>query len=77
MPKGDEILLRHMLDAAYKAVSFAKGKPRADLDSDEMLSLATIRLLEIMGEAARSLSQVLKIAIQRYHGSKSWGLETG
>jgi len=57
MPKGKDIVrLRHMLDAAHKAMEFAQGRRRADLDTDEMLSLALIRLLEVIGEAARSVS---------------------
>ncbi len=57
MPKDDRILLRHMLDAARKAKDFIRGRSRPDLDSDEMLALAVIRLLEIIGEAARGLSE--------------------
>ena len=57
MPKDDRILLRHMLDAARKARGFIRGRSRADLDSDEMLALAVIRLLEIIGEAGKNLSQ--------------------
>jgi uncharacterized protein with HEPN domain len=49
--------LRHMLDAARKAASLVKGKGRAVLDSDETLGLAIVRLLEILGEAARGVSQ--------------------
>jgi uncharacterized protein with HEPN domain len=60
MSKDDEIRLRHMLDAARKAVSFVKGRSRRDLDSDEMLALAVTRLIEVIGEAARSLSQEFK-----------------
>lgn len=60
MLKDDEIRLRHMLDAARKAVSFVKGRSRRDLDSNEMLALAVTRLLEVIGEAARGLSQGFK-----------------
>jgi len=52
----DIVRLRHMLDAARKAMEFAQGRSRADLDADEMLGLALIRLLEILGEAAKSVS---------------------
>lgn len=31
----------------------ARGRSRADLDADRMLNLAMVRLLEILGEAAR------------------------
>ena len=60
MPKDDRILLHHMLDAARKVGDFIRGRSRADLDSDEMLALAVTRLLEILGEAARGLSEEFK-----------------
>src|SRR2546423_232140 len=44
--------LRHMLDHAKEAVSFARGRTRADLDADRLLNLALTRLLEITVEAA-------------------------
>jgi len=51
--KDDIVLIRHMTDFARKAVDFMQGRRRADLDSDEMLSLAIIHLIEMIGEAAR------------------------
>ena len=60
MPKDDRILLRHMLDAALKTRDFIQGRSRGELDSDEMLALAVVRLLEVMGEATISLSQEIK-----------------
>ena len=56
----DLVRLRHMLDAARKAVKFSRGRPRDDLDSNEMLSLALVRLLEIIGEAAKGISEELR-----------------
>ena len=49
-----------MLDAAHKALEFAKGKTRDDLNSDEKLALALVRLIEIFGEAANALSEAFK-----------------
>ncbi len=60
MDNRDEIRLRHMLDAAQKAIAFTQGRERADLDTDEMLALAVVRLVEILGEAAKNVSQPLK-----------------
>lgn len=58
MPRHeDRVRLRHMLDAARKAVKFAQGQSRAGLDADEKLTLALVRLLEVLGEAARGISQ--------------------
>ncbi len=56
----DEVRLRHMLDAARKATIFVQGRSRADLDTDELLALALVRLLEIVGEAAKYVSQPTK-----------------
>jgi uncharacterized protein with HEPN domain len=46
------VRIRHMLDHAREAVAMAKGKTRDDLQTDRMLNLALVRLLEIVGEAA-------------------------
>ncbi len=57
MPRGnDGVRHHHMLDAARKAVAFTQGRARADLDADEVLALALVRLLEILGEAAKGVS---------------------
>ena len=52
----DYIRLQHLLDAARKALAFMQGRTLADLESDEMLALAVIQLLEIAGEAAKNVS---------------------
>ncbi len=52
MPPEDLIRLRHMLDSAREAVGLIRDKSRQDLDADRILSLALVRLLEIVGEAA-------------------------
>jgi uncharacterized protein with HEPN domain len=45
-----------MLDHAQEAVALTQGRSRADLDSDRLLELALVRLLEIVGEAASRVS---------------------
>ncbi len=53
MPRRDPLVaVRHMLDAAGEAVEMAAGRSRGDLDTNRMLNLAIVRLLEIVGEAA-------------------------
>lgn len=44
-----------MLDHAREAVDLTHGRVRSDLDSDRMLNLSLVRLLEIVGEAANRL----------------------
>ena len=46
------VRLRHMLDYSWEAVEMARNRSRTDLDTDRMLNLALVRLMEIIGEAA-------------------------
>ena len=62
MLRNDEIRLRHILDAAREAVAFAENRSRNDLDKNRMLSLAFLRLLEVIGEATRGISEELRAA---------------
>ena len=65
MRKHDEIRLRHMLDAAREAQSFAKGRSRQSLDRDRQLVLALVKDIEIVGEAATGISMPTRQALQR------------
>lgn len=56
IPEADAFRLRHMLDAAVKARLFVQNRDREALEADEMLALALVRLLEILGEAAARVS---------------------
>lgn len=60
--KDERVRVLHMLDAARKVREFMQGKTRADLDTNEMLALAIVRLLEIIGEAAKHVPQDIKDA---------------
>ena len=57
MPKDDEIRLRHMLEAAREAVSFARGRVRGDLETDRQLVLSLVKDIEIVGEAAAQVTE--------------------
>ena len=57
MRRDDGVRLRHMLDAAREAVSFARGRTRDDLDKDRQLVLAVVKDIEIVGEAATRVSE--------------------
>lgn len=57
MQKNDIVRLRHMLDAAQEAMSFARGKKREDLDNERMLVLSLVKDIEILGEAAAKVSE--------------------
>jgi len=55
--REDGVTLRQMLDHAREAVEMVRDRPRSDLDSDRQLELSLTRLLEIIGEAARRVSE--------------------
>jgi uncharacterized protein with HEPN domain len=57
MFEDDSVRIKHVLDAAREAIEFVKDRSRQDLDNDRKLNLALVRLLEIIGEAARGISQ--------------------
>ena len=52
----DEAALLHILDHAREAVAMITGKTRKSLESERMLELALIRLVEVIGEAAGRVS---------------------
>ena len=56
MARSEEDCLAHMLAAARRATSLVENRGRNDLDADDVLVLALTRLLEILGEAARGVS---------------------
>lgn len=51
-----ELILQHMLDYAREAAEMARGRTRADLDTNRMLNLALVRWMEVIGEAATRLT---------------------
>jgi uncharacterized protein with HEPN domain len=57
MNERDEVRLRHMLEAAQEALGFAKDKTEEDLLKDRMLLLSLVKAIEIVGEAARNVSE--------------------
>jgi uncharacterized protein with HEPN domain len=58
--RDDVVRLRHMLDHAREAAALVRSKQRSDLDSDRVLSLALVHLLEIVGEAAGRVSEEVR-----------------
>jgi uncharacterized protein with HEPN domain len=44
-----------MRDHARESLALVAGRNRADLDSDRLLNLALVRLMEVVGEAANRM----------------------
>jgi uncharacterized protein with HEPN domain len=62
MRPEDRVRLRHLAEAAAKAVAYSANRSRTDLDDDELLRLALTKLVEIVGEAAKHVSPELRAA---------------
>ena len=60
MQPRDHDRVAHMLEAARKATAYVRGRNRSDLDTDELLTLALTKLVEIVGEAAKQVSEEVR-----------------
>ncbi len=58
----DAMAVQHMLEYSRKALAFVEGRGREDLAHDDMLFLALIRALEVVGEAAARVSDECRAA---------------
>ncbi len=58
--KQDEPYILHILDAAAKIREFCKGRNKETFFKDELVREASVRKLEIIGEAAKNLSKEFK-----------------
>lgn len=68
MHNDDLIRLRHMLDAATEALALAANKSRDEIETERMLLLSLVRLIEIIGEAASRVSAELRA----HHSNLPW-----
>lgn len=73
MAGGDEVYLGHMLDMARKARQLVSDKDYAAYASDEVLGLALTQLIQIIGEAARHVSD----EFQGAHPEVPWSVIIG
>ena len=60
MQPSEDYRLRDMLEAAQKARQHSEGKTFDDLESDELLQLALVRLIEVIGEAAKYVTDTTR-----------------
>lgn len=60
MRPDDRVRLRHLTEAATKAIDYCATFRRSDLDDNELLRLALTKLVEIVGEAAKQVSPELR-----------------
>lgn len=71
--RTDDALLLDMLLAARKIVRFLHGISETDFQESELIQSAVIREFQVLGEAARLLSEDTKAA----HKAISWPMVAG
>ncbi len=62
MPRDDLLYLDDMLEMAEKVNGFVETSSREEFDADRKFQLATVHLLQIIGEAAWKVSSPFKLA---------------
>jgi uncharacterized protein with HEPN domain len=58
--RDDQITLQQIRDYAAEIHAFSAGKTFEDFRADQLLNLALVRLLEVVGEAATRLSPAVR-----------------
>ena len=73
MKRDDTVYLHHILDAIALIDDYAKGMSENQFLSNSMARDAVIRQIEIIGEAARNISEDFR----EKHSNLPWGKMTG
>ena len=66
--KNDLIYVKHILDSINAITDFSKGIDKKELVSNRMKQSAIVREIEIIGEAAKNISEKTK----RKYGDVKW-----
>jgi uncharacterized protein with HEPN domain len=68
MRSDDYIRVLHMVEAIETALAFVSGRKAADPGTDRMPLFALMRAIEMIGEAAGSVSELCAQVPPIYHG---------
>jgi uncharacterized protein with HEPN domain len=74
MNDDDTTRLQHILDAAREARLFIQGRKKSDLHDDRMLTLALMKEIEIIGEAAANISRETRTQLSQFEWDKIIGM---
>ena len=59
MKKDDSVFLEHILDSIEKIEEFTRNVSKSDFLNNVQLQDAVVRRIEILGEAAKNISQII------------------
>ena len=63
MTPNDRVRLQHMLEAAQEGMAFCAGKGREEIRQNRVLTLALVRCIEIVGEAASQVGPETRVEV--------------
>jgi uncharacterized protein with HEPN domain len=73
MKKSDFIFLRHVIDAIDDIMGSVEGLSKGDFESNKDLRDATLRRIEVIGEAVKNISQETKSKYSKIEWKKIAG----
>jgi len=74
MKRDDTVYLRHILDAIESIDNYTKGMSESEFLSNSMAHDAVVRQIEIIGEAARNVSDEFQNKYPKLPWSKMIGI---
>jgi len=74
MKRDDTVYLRHILDAIKSIDNYTKGMSESEFLSNSMAHDAVVRQIEIIGEAARNVSDEFENKYPKLPWSKMIGI---
>jgi uncharacterized protein with HEPN domain len=76
MTPNDRVRLQHMLEAAQEGALFCADQDRDGIRDNRVLTLALVKCIEIVGEAAGKLSPEVRSAFPEISGLRLWACVT-
>jgi len=64
--KTDQVYVEHIMDAIHQIEEYTRGVDRHTFEESRMLQDATVRQIEIIGEASRQLSESFRTQVSEY-----------
>jgi uncharacterized protein with HEPN domain len=60
LPERDRVFMAQMVEAATAALDFTEGLSRETVCSDRLIGFAVVRAIQLVGQAARSVSDEVR-----------------
>ena len=62
LPERDRVFIAQMVEAAEAALEFTEGRSKESVASDRLVGFAVVRAIQLVGQAARGVSEKVQAA---------------